>query len=133
MAATLFDELGGQPALVAIIDRFVDRIFEDTMIGFLFAGVSKARLKRLEYEFAAQHLGADVVYSGRPISEAHRKHRIMGGQFRRRLVILQETLAEFRVSAHIVDHWVQHTLALEAQVTHDTGGACTAMTSGKDS
>jgi hemoglobin len=124
MQSTLFDDLGGEPVLRDIIDRFIDRIYADTMIGFFFARVDKARLKRLEYEFAAQHLGADVKYSGRPIRVAHQKHPIMGGQFRRRLTILQETLAEFSVPAHVVEHWVSHTLSLQSQVTPDRGGEC---------
>ena len=133
MTPTLFDELGGEPVLTAIVDRFVERVFADKMIGFFFARVSKARLKQLEYEFAARHLGANIPYTGRPIPEAHQKHRIMGGQFRRRLTILKETLADFGVAERIVDHWVQHTLSLEAQVTPDTDGACVDMVERKDS
>jgi len=120
----MFEELGGEPALRAIVDRFVERVVSDTMIGFFFANVDKLRLKQMEYEFAARHLGADVAYTGRTIGQAHARHRIMGGQFRRRLVILQQTLEEFGVPAAIVEHWVKHTLALEAQVTRDVGGAC---------
>lgn len=112
--------------LRAIIDRFVDRVMADTMIGFFFARVNKERLKRLEYEFAAEHLGADVVYTGRPLQQAHQRHPIMGGQFRRRLVILKETLAEFGVADNIVEHWVAHTLALESSVTPDPDGRCIA-------
>ncbi len=123
---SLFEQLGGEPVLRAIIDRFVDRVCSDTMIGFFFARVNKERLKQKEYEFAARHLGANVSYSGRPIEEAHRRHRIMGGQFRRRLTILRETLEEFQVPTHIVEHWVEHTLSLESQVTPDQGGQCSS-------
>jgi len=126
MQATLFDQLGGEPVLRALIDRFVDRVVADVMIGYLFARVNKERLKQLEYEFAAEHLGAKVTYSGRPLQQAHQRHAIMGGQFRRRLVILKETLAEFRVPEHIVEHWVAHTLALESSVTPDVDGHCIA-------
>lgn len=126
MSASLFEQLGGEPVLRAIIDRFVDRVMADTMIGFFFARVNKERLKRLEYEFAAEHLGADVVYTGRPLQQAHQRHPIMGGQFRRRLVILKETLAEFGVADNIVEHWVAHTLALESSVTPDPDGRCIA-------
>ncbi|HEY6724192.1 MAG TPA: group 1 truncated hemoglobin [Polyangiaceae bacterium] len=130
MSASLFDQLGGEPVLRAIIDRFVDRVMADTMIGFFFARVNKDRLKQLEYEFAAQHLGANVVYSGRPLQQAHQRHAIMGGQFRRRLVILKETLAEFGVPENITEHWVAHTLALESSVTPDPDGRCIARPEG---
>lgn len=121
---TLFEELGGEPKLRQIIDHFVDRVFADTMIGFFFAKVSRERLKEMEYQFAAQHLGAAVNYTGRPIAQAHGRHPIMGGQFRRRLKILEETLDDFDVPANVKSHWLEHTLALESQVTRDAGGRC---------
>lgn len=121
---TLFDELGGEPALRRIIDRFVDRVFDDVMIGFFFRHASRDRLKAKEYEFAAEHLGAGVEYSGRPLSAAHARHPIMGGQFMRRLQILKETLEEFAVPARVRQHWIEHTESLRPLITADEGGRC---------
>jgi len=121
---TLFEELGGEPVLRKIVDRFVDRLFDDVMIGFFFRNASRERIKMKEYEFAARHLGADIEYTGRPIDEAHARHPIMGGQFLRRLQILKETLDEFGVTARVREHWVEHTLGLRSQVTRDVGDEC---------
>ena len=121
---TLFEELGGEPALRRIIDRFVDRVFDDMMIGFFFRNASRERIKAKEYEFAAQHLGAGVAYTGRPLDAAHARHPIMGGQFMRRLQILKDTLAEFGVPAHIQKHWIEHTESLRSLITADEGGRC---------
>jgi truncated hemoglobin YjbI len=88
-ALTSFEALGGEAALRAIIDSFVDRIFDDLMIGYLFRAADRERVKAKEFEFAARHLGAAVEYTGRPLNEAHRAHRITGGQFMRRLQILK--------------------------------------------
>ncbi len=121
---SLFDELGGEPALRRIIDRFVDRVFDDVMIGFFFGKVSRERLKEKEYEFAARHLGADVAYTGRPIAEAHASHPILGGQFMRRLKILDETLLESGVPERVREHWLRHTESLRQMVTRDSGGRC---------
>lgn len=120
-AATLFEELGGEPVLRRVVERFVDRLFEDVMIGFMFARASRERIKAMEYEFAAEHLGAGVEYSGRPLAVAHRAHRIFDGQFDRRLTILRETLTAFGVSERVREHWLGHTEALRAQITL---GAC---------
>jgi truncated hemoglobin YjbI len=120
-AQTLFDELGGEPVLREIVERFVDRVFEDVMIGFMFARASRERIKAMEYEFAAQHLGAPLEYSGRPLALAHRAHRIFDGQFDRRLTILSETLLAFEVKDRIREHWLSHTESLRAQITL---GAC---------
>lgn len=122
---TMFEELG-EERLRAIIDRFVDRIAEDGMIGFFFRGVDRARLKQREYELAAGHLGADLAYTGRPLDVAHARHRIMGGQFMRRLKLLRDVLDEHRVPRHIVDHWVAHTERLRPLVTRDRGSECSA-------
>ncbi len=121
---SLFEQLGGEPTLRAIIDRFVDRMFADVMIGFFFAQASKSRIKAKEFEFAARHLGAPVAYTGRAIDEAHRRHAIMTGQFMRRLQILRDTLAEFGVAEHIRQHWVEHTLAQMDLVTSTEFGRC---------
>jgi hemoglobin len=124
MASTLFDELGGEPVLRGIIERFVDRVFDDVMIGFFFRDAQRERVKQKEYEFAAQHLGAPIEYTGRPLRDAHRTHPIMGGQFARRLTILKQTLEEAGVPEHVKAHWVAHTEGLRAQITADQIKEC---------
>jgi hemoglobin len=124
MATTLFEDLGGEPVLRQIIDRFVDREFDDVMIGFFFRNARRERVKQKEYEFAAVHLGADLPYTGRPIDEAHRAHPIMGGQFARRLTLLKQTLEEHGVPEHVKEHWLAHTESLRPVVTADAGREC---------
>ncbi len=121
---TLFDELGGEKVLRSIIDRFVDRLFDDVMIGYLFRAADRARVKQKEFEHAAEHLGAPIAYTGRPLTAAHAAHRIRGGQFMRRVQILKDTLTEFGVPANVSEHWISHTLALRDQVTADEDGVC---------
>ena len=119
MAATFFEELGGEPVLRSIIRTFVDRMFSDPMIGFLFRNASRERVADKEYELAAQHLGADVVYTGRPIGEAHAPHSILEGQFARRLEILRRTLQEAGAPADVVQHWLTYTESLRPLVLGD--------------
>ena len=121
---SFFEVIGAQPALRKIMDRFVDRLFDDVMIGYLFRAADRQRVKDKEFEFAARHLGASVAYTGRPLAEAHRAHRITGGQFMRRLQILKETLAEFQVPEHVREHWLNHTLAQQAQITDNALDQC---------
>lgn len=122
---THFDEIGGEPALRGIIDEFVDRVFADTMIGFLFARASKARVKRFEYEHAAVFLGAEgATYQGRELAEAHKRHPILGGHFGRRRQLLKLTLDKHGVPAHIRDAWLAHQDSLREQVTGDLVTQC---------
>jgi truncated hemoglobin YjbI len=126
---SLFEQLGGEPVLRAIIDRFVDRVTMDTMIGFLFAGVDRQRLKQKEFEFAAEHLGAPVRYSGRPLDRVHARHRILGGHFMRRLTILKETLTEFETPEPVFTHWLSHTERLRPLITEHVGSHCDPISS----
>jgi hemoglobin len=119
-----FDDIGGEPALRAIIDDFVDRTFADTMIGFLFARANRERVKRFEFEHAAAFLGAGILYGGRDLAEAHKRHPIMGGHFGRRRQILKLTLERHGVPAHIRDAWLAHQDALRGEVTADDVTQC---------
>jgi len=121
---SLFEQLGGEPKLRAIVDDFVDRCFDDIMIGFLFARAERDRLKRLEYEHAANHLGASIEYSGRSLDQAHRPHRIFGGQFDRRRQILLDTLRRHDAPDEVIDAWISHQDSLRALITKDPDSNC---------
>ncbi len=124
MAPTLFEQIGGEAGLRRVVDAFVDRLFDDAMIGFMFRKTTRERVKSKEYEFAAGHLGGEVAYTGKPLREAHAPHAIQGGQFNRRLQILKETLAEMHVPEPVARHWIAHTESLRGVVTQGAGDAC---------
>ena len=120
---THFEQIG-EFKLRAIIDDFVERTVADTMIGFFFARVDRARLKRMEYEHAARFLGADIPYTGRAIEDAHRRHPILGGHFARRRQILKQTLERHGNPPPLVEAWLAHQDALREQVTRDEITQC---------
>ena len=121
---TLFERLGGEYKLREIIDIFIDRVFEDRMIGFFFCNADRARIKEMEYQLSAEFLGADVKYSGRPLDKVHGAHPIMGGHFARRRQILTETLDYCHVPADIASAWLLHTDALRPLITPEEGSDC---------
>jgi hemoglobin len=121
---TLFDKLGGETRLRAIIDTFIDRVFADRMIGFFFRNADRRRIKEFEYQLAANFLGADVEYRGRPLGKAHANHPIMGGHFARRRQILSETLDFHGVHPEIKAALLRHTDALRDQITPESGSGC---------
>jgi hemoglobin len=119
-----FETIGGEPALAAIIDEFVERMAKDIMIGFFFARVDLRRLKAKEYEHAAEHLGGPVTYSGRPLRAAHGRMRIFGGHFARRKEILRQVLVAHGVPSDIEKAWLDHVESLRAEVTADSASQC---------
>jgi truncated hemoglobin YjbI len=121
---TLFDELGGEPALRAIINDFVGRIFSDMMIGFFFRNADQRRIAELEYQHAAEHLGGPVKYRGKPLAQAHAPHRIMGGQFNRRRELLKKTLADHKAPERVIQAWLAHNDSLRGDITGDKSDEC---------
>lgn len=128
----LFGKIG-EAKLRAVITDFYSRVFGDVMIGFLFEGKDRQHLIEREYEFTANLLGADVKYTGRPMRTAHAASPIFGGHFERRLQILRETLRDHDVDPDVQRVWIDHTLALRAQITRDKGSECkdTSVTEAK--
>lgn len=115
---------GGAATLRVVLEDFYDRVFADAMIGFFFKGKDKARLVEKELELALAFLGADVDYTGRPLREAHAPHRIMGGQFGRRLQLLKETMRDHGLPDDVQAAWVEHTERLRPLVTPNAAGEC---------
>lgn len=128
MEQTLFEQLGGEPRLRAIIDTFIDRVFDDRMIGFFFRHSDRQRIKEMEYQLVAHFLGAQVHYQGRPLDQVHAKHPIMGGHFDRRRQILKETLDLYHVSEPIKEAWLAHTDKLRPLITPEQDSACDSNT-----
>ena len=121
---SLFEQLGGAAKLRAIVDTFIDRVFEDRMIGFFFRNADARRIKELEYQLAAEFLGAPIVYQGRSLDQAHGKHPIMGGHFERRRQILKETLEAYGVPDAVKRAWLEHTDNLRPLITSQAGSDC---------
>ncbi len=124
VAPTRFDQLGGEEKLRVIVSAFIDRVFEDRMIGFLFRNADAKRIKEMEYQLAAEFLGAPIVYRGRALDVAHAKHPIMGGHFARRRQILKETLEAYDVPQAIREAWLLHTDSLRPLITSQAESDC---------
>jgi len=124
MGQTFFEQLGGEQELRTIVDTFIDRIFDDRMIGFFFRNADKQRIKDLEYQLTAHFFGAEVEYQGRPLDQVHAKHPIMGGHFARRRQILKDTLDLYHVPERIKEAWLTHTDALRPLITPQKDSEC---------
>lgn len=119
-----FERLGGEPVLRGVIDAFVDRCFDDMMIGFHFRGADRERVKRFEYQHAASFLGAPVAYEGRPLAKAHGPHNILGGQFMRRRQLLLDTARAHGLPADVIERWLAHQDSLRGEITKQAGSGC---------
>lgn len=67
----LYDDLGGAPAVAAVVDLFYDNVLSDPALVGYFDGTDLARLKAHQRAFVAAALGGAERYSGKSMQEAH--------------------------------------------------------------
>ena len=70
--ATLYERLGGQPAITAVIDSFVVIVGKDNRINKKFAKSDGGRVKRLLVEQVCAATGGPCTYTGRSMKETHK-------------------------------------------------------------
>lgn len=113
---SLYEDMGGEPALRAVLRDLYDRLFDDVMIGFLFAGKDKDKLIEHQLWFTAKFLGGPSRYEGKSIPDAHAKVPILKGHFERRHHLLRQVLDAHAVPAHVRDEWLRVDASLRTAV-----------------
>ena len=94
---SLYDRLGGQPAITAVVDDFVGNVAADARINRFFARTDIPRLKRLLVEQICAGTGGPCTYTGRDMKTAHAGMGITDAQFNALVEDLVKTLDKFKV------------------------------------
>jgi hemoglobin len=67
----IYEAIGGEAALVAVVDNLYERILADVRLSGFFAGAPMSRLKGRQVEFFGQALGGPMTYQGASMRQAH--------------------------------------------------------------
>jgi len=94
---SLYERLGGQPAITAVVDDFVGNVAADNRINGFFARTDIPRLKKLLVEQICAGTGGPCTYTGRSMQAAHKGMNITDAQFNALVEDLQKTLNKFKV------------------------------------
>lgn len=95
----LYQRLGGQDAIVAVVDDFVGNVAADARINQQFANTNIPRLKQLLVEQICAGSGGPCSYTGRDMKTAHTGRHITEAQFNALVEELVKTLDKFGVPA----------------------------------
>ena len=93
----LYERLGGQPAIVAVVDDFVGNVAADQRINRFFANTNVPRLKKLLVEQICAGTGGPCTYEGRSMQEAHHGMGVTDADFNALVEDLVKTLNKFNV------------------------------------
>jgi len=100
---SLYERLGGEPAITAVVEDFVGRAAADPKVNFFrdgkFKGLDVARLKRLLVAFISQATGGPQKYTGRDMKETHKGMKIDHWEFEALSADLAASLDKFKVPA----------------------------------
>ena len=113
---SLYDDAGAEAGLRAILRTLYDALFDDAMVGFLFAGRDKESLIEHQLWFTAKFLGGPSRYAGKSLPEAHAHLPLLAGHFDRRHELLRRALAAHGVAERVATEWLRFDQALRGAV-----------------
>jgi hemoglobin len=113
---TPYEVIGGEVPVRAVVRSLYDKLFDDPMVGFLFAGKDKAHIVEQQVAFTCAFLGGPQRYLGKPLPEAHAALPLLPGHFDRRHRLLEQVLSEERVPESVRLIWLRIDESLRPSV-----------------
>jgi len=122
MTKSIFERIGGKPAVEAAVDKFYDKIMADSRIRHLFEGIDVDRLRAKQKAFLTYAFGGAPNYSGLSMRKAHEKlvkeKGLNDSHFNAVAENLQKTLEELSVPADLIGE----VMAIAASTRNDVLG-----------
>jgi hemoglobin len=94
---SLYDRLGGLPAITAVVDEFVNRTTADPRIKDRFFNTDPVNLKKLLTEFVCMATGGPCKYTGRDMTTSHGGMELVDDEFTALVENLIGALDKFKV------------------------------------
>ena len=95
--ASLYQRLGGQQAITAVVDDFVANVAADNRINHYFAHTNIPHLKQELVDQICQATGGPCAYTGRPMRVVHAGMHITDADFNALVQDLVKSLNKFNV------------------------------------
>ena len=98
----IYEAIGGESALVAVVDDFYGRVLSDAQLAAFFAGADMPRLKGRQVEFFAAALGGPNLYRGASMRQVHAGRGISQADFDKVAFHLAGSLGDAGVPQEII-------------------------------
>ena len=116
MSQTVYNEIGGQEAVEAVVDDFYDRVLADDQLVHFFDGQDMAELRAHQVQFISAVAGGPVDYTGDDMREAHEQLDISESDFAAVAGHLEAALRANGVDDDNVEAILSEVAALKAPV-----------------
>jgi hemoglobin len=94
---TLYERLGGQPAINAVVDEFAGIVLKDDRINKKFSKSDPTRLVTNLKAFVCSATGGPCAYAGRDMKTSHKGMGVTAGEFNALVEDLVKALDKFKV------------------------------------
>jgi hemoglobin len=118
---TLFDRIGGNDAVEALVDRFYECVLGDPILKPFFEHTDTGKLRRMQREFFAAALDGPIQYSGRPLAYVHQGRGIKPSHMGRFVGHLIETLKDSAVGEEELDGIIDRVNRYADEITGGGG------------
>ncbi|WP_089698036.1 group I truncated hemoglobin [Halogranum gelatinilyticum] len=116
MSQTVYNEIGGQAAVEAVVDDFYDRVLSDDQLVHFFDDQDMAELRAHQVQFISAVAGGPVDYTGDDMREAHEHLDISESDFAAVAEHLEAALRANGVDDDNVEAILSEVAALKAPV-----------------
>ncbi len=100
---SLYEEIGGKPAVDAAVDIFYAKILADDSINHFFTGMDMRQQRMKMKLFLYYALGGEKQYNGKDLRSSHKDLKLTGEHFDNVGMHLKATLEELSVAPSIID------------------------------
>lgn len=117
--STLFEQLGGAPAIDAAVDLFYQRVLADGRINHFFQNVEMGRQAAMQKAFLTMVCGGPSHYTGRHLRQGHARLVQRGlddTHFNAVAEHLEATLEELGVARPLIHQVLQAVESMRADV-----------------
>jgi len=117
-ANTLYEQLGGKPAIEKVIKDFVGYVAKDNRINFFFAKTNIPHLEKMLVEQVCEGTGGPCKYTGLSMKQAHKGMNINTAQFNALVEDLQKAMDANSVPLGLQNQLLAILAPMQPDVVH---------------
>lgn len=100
---SLYQKLGGKPAIDAAVEAFYVKVLADKRINEYFANINMGKQRRKQKEFLSAAFGGPIPWQGKDLRRAHTDLELTDVHFNAVAENLQTTLEDLKVPKDLID------------------------------
>ena len=113
---SLYQKLGGKPAMEAAVDAFYVKVLADNRVKHFFDNVSMDKQRRKQKEFLSAAFGGPLPWTGKDMRKAHQGMGLTEEHFNAIAENLVNTLKDLKIKQELIDQVVAVALTTKDDV-----------------